>query len=226
MGSALPGWLTPVAWTFLALSVASAAAIAYDIYARHRRHTHLGAELVWVGSALYFGPFALGLYARQGRVPVRTAELDDRQPDRHRLPLAAEVLPGGTASAVAHVMGVPLVVASGLTIAGTDLWVMILVIAVLAIALLFLYERGTGAPSGAAVPAGAAVAAAVLTVLAFDIGMGGWMVLLHLNAAMPAATEAGFWFLMQIGVVLGLVTGYPAVAWLARRNHGAAPLSA
>lgn len=225
MESALPHWLTPVAWTFLALSGVTAAGIAYDIYARRRRHVHPAAELVWVGSALYLGPFALGLYAREGRAPARTAEVVGRQPDHHRLPRAADVLPGGTASAVSHVIGVPLVIASGLTIAGIELWVMILAIAALAIALLFTYERATGVPRGAVVPVGAALAAAVLTVLAFDLGMGGWMVLLHVNALMPAATEAGFWFLMQIGVVLGLVTGYPAVAWLARR-HGAAPLSA
>ena len=59
----------------------------------------------------------------------------------------------------------------------------------------------------------------VLTVLAVDIGMGGWMLLLHFNEYMPPATEGTFWFLMQIGIVLGLATGYPAVAWLARRNR-------
>ena len=226
MESTIPGWLTPVAWTFLALAVASAAAIAYDIYARGHRHTHLAAELVWVGSALYLGPFALGLYARRGRTPA-TAERAavGREQDSGRHPSAADALPGGTASAIAHVIGVPLVIASGLTIAGLDLWVMILVIAAVAMVLLFSYERAIGTSRGAGIPVGAAIAAAVLTVLAFDIGMGGWMLLLHFNALMPAATEASFWFLMQIGIVLGLITGYPAVAWLARRRS-AAPLSA
>ena len=59
--------------------------------------------------------------------------------------------------------------------------------------------------------------------LAFDIGMGGWMLLLHFNEYMPPATEGTFWFLMQIGIVLGLATGYPAVAWLARRNRTMTP---
>ena len=128
---------------------------------------------------------------------------------------------GGTASAGAHLIGVPLVIASGWTIAGTDLWVMILVIGALAAGLLFLHERATTAR-----PSGAVAAVALLTVLAFDVGMGGWMVLLHLNGLMPAATEAAFWFLMQIGVVLGLVTGYPVVARLARGNRSAAPAGA
>ena len=52
METDLSGWLTPLAWVFLALSLASAAAIAHDIWGRRQRHTHLAAELVWVGSAL------------------------------------------------------------------------------------------------------------------------------------------------------------------------------
>ena len=225
MGSALPGWLTPVAWAFLVLAALSAAAIGYDIYAGGRRHNSLAAELVWVGSALYLGPAALALYARQGRTPATSGRAPAARRGAGRPTRVSDGLPGGTASAIAHVIGVPLVIASGLTIAGIDLWVMILVIGALAIALLFAYER-IAAPTGARVGAGAAAAAAVLTVLAFDVGMGGWMLLLHFNALMPPATEASFWFLMQLGIVLGLVTGYPAVAWLARRRSPAAPLAA
>ncbi len=132
---------------------------------------------------------------------------------------AVAALPGGGASAVAHLIGVPLVVASGLTIAGIDLWVMILVIGVLAMALLFVYERVTPRHRAGALPVGPALTAAVLTVLAFDVGMGGWMLLLHFNELMPPAGDATFWFLMQVGIVLGLVTGYPAVRWLASRNR-------
>ena len=125
-------------------------------------------------------------------------------------------LPGGGASALAHLVGVPLVLASGFTIAGLDLWVMILVIGALAMVLLFVYERAIRHHGG--FQAGAAVLAAVVTVLAFDLGMGGWMLLLHFNDLMPPATDGAFWFLMQIGIVLGLATGYPTVAWLSRRR--------
>jgi ABC-type Co2+ transport system permease subunit len=225
MESRLPGWLTPVAWTFLGLAIASAAVIAYDIYARGNRHNRPVDELVWLGSALYLGPFALVPYARHRRSSMAVHVSVDR-PTTGRRPVAADGLPGGTASAIAHLIGVPLVIASGLTIAGIDLWVMILVIAVLAMALLFVYERAATGVGGPAISVGAAVAAAAMTVVAFDIGMGGWMILLHFNDWMPAATEASFWFLMQVGIVLGLITGYPVVAWLVRRGRSAAPLYA
>ena len=57
-----------------------------------------------------------------------------------------------------------------------------------------------------------------MTVLAFDLGMGGWMLVLHFNGIMPPLTSASFLFFMQIGIVLGFLTGYPAVALLLKRG--------
>lgn len=210
MTNNVPDWLTPVAWTFIALAVLSAVVIAMDIYGRGHRQRTIAAEIVWVSSALYLGPVGVWLYAKTGRARVRS-----NQPDRDTDTSATAVsLPGGAASAIAHLIGVPLVLASGLTIAGIDLWVMLLVIGSLAIVLLFAFERASA--SGLAV--GAAAGAAVLTVLAFDIGMAGWMLLLHFTEYMPPASEGSFWFLMQIGIVLGLVTGYPVAVALARKG--------
>ncbi|MEQ7845698.1 DUF4396 domain-containing protein [Nocardioides kribbensis] len=232
MTNRVPDWLTPISWLYIALALLSAAAIAVDIYARHRRHTTVAEEVVWIASALYLGPFALPLYARHGRTTAqttarttaRTTENDVAATtgQNHDQPTAVAGLPGGGASAIAHLVGVPLVLASGLTIAGIDLWVMIIVIGVLAMAFLFAYERAAS-ERGRAVPVGAAVVAAVLTVLAFDIGMGGWMLLLHFNEFMPPASEGSFWFLMQVGIVLGLLTAYPVVSWLSRRHQTIAP---
>lgn len=212
MTNRVPDWVTPLAWAFIALAVATAAWIAYDIYARRHRHDTVAVELVWIASALYLGPFALPVYTRYGRAPVRGAT-----------PAAVAGLPGGGASAVAHLIGVPLVIASGITIAGIDLWVMIIVIGTLAIMLLFVYERSAARAAQRRLTVGAAALAAVVTVLAFDIGMGGWMLLLHFNELMPPATEASFWFLMQLGIVLGLLTGYPVVKWLASRGETVSP---
>ena len=221
MTNRVPEWLTPIAWLFITLALLTAAAIAFDIFARRHRHDTVAVELVWIASALYLGPFALLAYARHGRTAVRTGS---KHAAAQPQPTAVAGLPGGGASAVAHLVGVPLVVASGLTIAGIDLWVMIIVIGLLAMALLFVYERAASRHGrAAALPIGAAAVAAVLTVLAFDIGMGGWMLLLHFNEFMPPATEGSFWFLMQIGIVLGLLTGYPVVSWLTQRHKTVVP---
>lgn len=221
MTNRVPDWLTPVAWLFIALALLSAAAIAVDIFARRHRHRTVAVELVWVTSALYLGPFALIVYARYGRAIAQPAKTAEGPAGR---PTAVAGLPGGGASAVAHLIGVPLVIASGLTIAGINLWVMIIVIGVLAMILLFVYERSASRHAQArALPVGTAAIAAVLTVLAFDIGMGGWMLLLHFNEFMPPANEGSFWFLMQVGIVLGIITGYPVVKWLTRRHQIVVP---
>ncbi len=221
MRSDVPDWLTPVAWTYITLSLVSAALIAVDIYLRRRRHDSLATELVWVTSALYLGPFAVLVYLSRGRANPATGVTGDDVADdgAPASATAVAVLPGGGASALAHLVAVPFVAAVGWTIAGMAMWAMIPVIAVLAIAMLTVYERlasRAGRLDGRTrgLTLGAAVVAAVITVAAFDIGMVGWMVLLHLNDLMPPVSDGTFWFLMQVGVIVGLVTGYPAVKWL------------
>ena len=199
----VPGWLTALSWAFVAVTVVCAALIAFDVFVRGRRQPSRTMDVVWPVSALYLGPLALVLYARWGR-------------PRSTPPVAAGGLAGGAASALAHLVGVPLVVVSGLTIAGIDLWPMILVIAVIATALLAGFEAVAGRGWTTA------LVLALVTVLAFDVGMGGWMLLLHFTESMPSATNIAFWFLMQVGVVLGTMTALPVIRWLARRSAGPA----
>lgn len=220
MTDRVPDWLTPISWVVVALAVASATAIATDIYLRRHRQASVAVEVVWISAALYLGPFAVLAYRRHARTTATTSPAHAARPVT-RSNGAVAGLPGGGASAIAHLIGVPLVIASGLTIAGIQLWVMILVIGALAVLLLAVYERNASAERRTSV--GAALAVATLTVLAFDLGMGGWMLLLHFNELMPPATDAAFWFLMQLGIVLGLLTGYPVVRWLAARRQGVSP---
>lgn len=216
MTSNVPGWLTPVAWIYIAAALAGAALIAYDIYGRGSRLTDRGSELVWVSSGLYLGPFAVPLYRRHARRRVQATSGTLAESSK---PTVISGLHGGSASALAHLIGVPLVLASGLTIAGINLWVMIIVIGIVAIALLAVYEQTTHGRQTVL----AAVGTAVITVLAFDIGMVAWMLLLHYNAFMPPPSDGVFWFLMQLGILAGLVTGYPVVKSLARYNRATAP---
>ncbi len=222
METVSPGWLTPVSWIFVALGVISAALVLYDIYGRRHRQPNAAMGIVWPISALYLGPFGLWAYNRWGKArsntPGERASLSEK--DLHGKALTGST-PGGAAATVGHFIGVPLVVASGLTIAGTNLWVLIIVIALLAIALLFGFEyffASSADRSSAGKSAGVALLTATVTVLAFDIGMGGWMLVMHFGNFMPAPTDISFFFLMQIGLVLGFLTAYPAVRALIRRR--------
>ncbi len=218
---ALPGWVDPVAKVFVALAVLAAIAVAYEIYGRGYRQRVRSMEAVWALSALWLGPFALPLYARTGR--PRSDKWQAEHPTGGELGLSAAAasggLPGGAASLIGHVLGVPIVLAAGWSLFGVDMFAMIAVIAVLAIAMLFAFEYSTAARrdvGGKTV--GAALLVATVTVLAFDLGMGGWMLVLHFNELLPPLTSVNFLFLMQIGIVLGFLTGYPAVALLLKRG--------
>lgn len=223
MRPTLPDWLAQVAWTYITFSLLSAALIAFDIYLSRRRHPRVSTELVWITSGLYLGPFAVGFYLRHGRADVTSRAAALGATEHQRTVFA--VLSGGGASAVAHLIAVPLVLAIGWTIAGMAMWPMIIVIFGLASALLVINELASNGASSAQsrrrISLGAALVVGCITVAAFDIGMVGWMLLLHFNDSMPEPKDVSFWFLMQLGVIAGLITGYPAVRWLLRRDQTA-----
>ena len=224
MGTMIPGWLTAVSWAYVGLALLCAAIILYDVYGRGYRQPTGVMGVVWPITALYFGPLALPAYQRWGRPRSEKWRREHGSAPEKSLPVAAATggIPGGAASAVGHVIGVPLVVLTGLTIAGQSLWVMILVIAVIASVLLFAFEYffstvpARGLPAGRGL--GVALLIALVTVLAFDVGMGGWMLVMHFLLFMPPLTDVTFLFLMQVGLILGFLTGYPAVLWLLRRG--------
>ena len=224
MGTMIPGWLTALSWAYVGVALLCAAAILHDVYGRGYRQRVRAMEAVWPITALYLGPLGLLLYYRWGRPRTERWQKEHGSVPEKSLPAAAATggTPGGAASAIGHVVGVPLVVLSGLTIAGEALWVMILVIAVIATLLLFAFEYffstvpARGLPSGKGL--GVALLIALVTVLAFDVGMGGWMLVMHFLLFMPPLTDVTFLFLMQVGLILGFLTGYPAVLWLVRRG--------
>jgi len=231
MQAGLPAWLTTLSWIFIATAVASAAAILYDIYGRGHRQPQRIMEAVWPLSALYLGPLALPAYNRFGRSRSTVWQQHAAAASDHS-PTAAAVqsaLPGGVWSGLAHIVAVPLVVATGLTIANVDMWAMIAIITVLATAGIFLFEYLFFTSKDRRVPGLAgvrpALVVATITVVAFDLGMIGWMLMLYYTENMPAAGDVRFTFLMQIGLILGTLTAYPAMRLLASRRTRVAAIA-
>lgn len=211
-------WLEPAAWIYLAISVASAVVIAYQIYGRGRRTGSHAMSIAWIVGALYLGPLALFMFQRAGRASAREATRTDGRNAGHAAATVRGGLLGGAASAIAHVIGVPFVVLLGLTLAGDALWAMVAVITVLAIVLLIAFEYAVRSNRSVAPGLAVTLVAAVVTIVFFDVGMLGWMLLLHFNGLMPAVTEVTFVFLMQVGLVLGFIAGAPAISALLRRG--------
>lgn len=65
-----------------------------------------------------------------------------------------------------------------------------------------------------------AIKADTLSLVAFEIGMFGWMTLAAFFwlGLEPDVATPQFWFMMQIAMVLGFATAYPANWWLVRRG--------
>jgi hypothetical protein len=60
-----------------------------------------------------------------------------------------------------------------------------------------------------------------LALSAFEIGLFGWMAIMQLvlfTSPHLATDTAAFWFLMQVGMLIGFITTYPVNWWLIR--HG------
>jgi hypothetical protein len=62
-----------------------------------------------------------------------------------------------------------------------------------------------------------AVKADTLALTAFEIGLFAWMAVVYfLFVPRPELTSASYWFMMQIGMVLGFIASYPANWYLVR----------
>ena len=66
-----------------------------------------------------------------------------------------------------------------------------------------------------------ALRADALSLTSFEIGLFGWMAIMQLvlftDPHLPPDTSS-YWFLMQIGMILGFLTTYPVNWWLIRRG--------
>lgn len=221
-----PDWMVVLSWCGLALGFASAATIAADVFGRRHRQPMRIMEAVWPVTALYFGPAAVWGYFRFGR-PMSHRWLTDH--DRNEPP--AKPRWAATAVAVSHcgagctlgdIIAEFTIFAIGATIAGQSLFAMFVGDYLAAVGLGFVFQyfaiapmRGLGLGKGLR----EAAKADVLSLTAFEVGLFGWMALTyyvffpgpHLEPTSPV-----FWFLMQVGMIIGFFTAWPVNVWLIR----------
>jgi hypothetical protein len=211
-----PTWLTVLAWAALAVAFLAAAAIAYDIFGRGYRQKMWIMEVVWPVTALYAGPFAWLAYRRWGRPGSR----DYGEP----VSVGIGVSHCGAGCTLGDIVGAWLVFLVGWELLGLALPAEYIVDFALAFALGIAFQffsiapmRGLGLRDGLQ----AAVKADTLSLVAFELGLFGWMAVMQF-VLFPdphlAPDHAAYWFLMQIGMVIGFLTSYPANVWLVRRG--------
>ena len=223
----IPAWLTITSWVFISVGLASAAVIVADIYLLgYREHVKI-MEAVWPLTALYAGPLALAAYFRWGR-PMSRRWMRARGRGMSAKPFWAGTAVSATHCGAGCVLGDLiaewLVFAAGLTLAGLALPAEYALDYVLALSWGILFQYFVIAPMRhPPVREGLRLAAKAdfLALTAFEIGLFGWMAITQLvlftSPHLPA-NSAAFWFMMQIGMLIGFATTYPVNWWLIR--HG------
>jgi len=205
--------LNTLAWVSLAVAFGCAAAIVFDMFVGGRRPAMRIMEIVWPVTALYLGPLALAGYWRWGRGGHR----------QWPMPVATTLAVShcGAGCTLGDIIGSSLVVVLGLEVSGLGLWAELPLDFALAYLLGIAFQyftiapmRGLGVRDGLA----AALKADTLSLVAFEVGLFGWMILVQL-VFFPGhlhADEPFFWMMMQIGMALGFMTAYPVNWWLVR----------
>ena len=223
-----PHWFELVAWAALGLGFASALVIAADFVLLGNRQHMAIMNFVWPLTALYAGPLALWAYFAHGR---RMSHKQMRMLGAERMTesesrdswwqVSLSDTHCGAGCALGDIGGEWLVWATAWTIGSTaelgpeyilDLplaWIFGILFQYFAIAPL----RGQ---VGELAPLRDAIKSDTLSVLSFEVGLFGWMALAHYVIWQPSlpTDSSSWWFMMQIGMMVGFLTSWPVNRWL------------
>jgi len=212
----MPQWLVTLSWVSIVLGLVTASAVASDV-ARHPQHMKI-MNVVWPVTALYFPVAGWWVYTSMGRPMAADAPMmkEGRSFWKSVFVSATHCASG---CVIGDLIGAPLVFATGWVLFGERLYAEYAVEFVLAylfgIAFQYLPIRATRKvpPREALIDA---VKSDTLALTAFEVGLFGWMALNYFlvsPAQRPDVSTGVYWFMMQIGMILGLLTSYPA-NWL------------
>ncbi|GAN79853.1 MULTISPECIES: DUF4396 domain-containing protein [Acidocellaceae] len=224
----IPLWLTIVSILSLIAAFSSAALIIIDL--RKRPQPMAVMNPVWPITALYFGPIGLWAYYALGRAAKpQSAEMSGHNGHHHHdgsdQPFWISTFIGsthcGAGCTLGDIIAEFLVFFTGAAFVGSTFGTELVLDYVFAFTLGVAFQyfsiapmRGLGLKDGII----AAVKADFLSLTAFEVGLFGWMALMrfvffgpHLHPDSPV-----YWFMMQIGMIIGFATTYPMNWFLVR----------
>jgi hypothetical protein len=216
-----PAWLRALAAVWLISSAATFVVILYDLLAGHAQQMKV-MSWVWPITALYFGPVALWSYMTIGRRAEKGAHPSTKTPFWETAFVATTHC--GAGCTLGDVVAEWVIFLVGFQIAGMFLWSELIFDFVAAFVLGIVFQYFSIVPMQK-LPPGKGVVAALradaLSLTAFEIGLFGWMLLMHfvIFRHLPLHPDrAVYWFMMQVGMLLGFATSYPVNWWLVRRG--------
>ncbi len=211
-----PEWLKSVADVMIFLDVISALIVAGDIVAGHRQKMAI-MNLVWPVTGLYLGPLGLWAYWVMGRSGRDHG--GDRKPFWQTVFIATSHC--GAGCTLGDAIGESAIFATGLVVFGSALLTAFVVDFCLAYLFGVVFQffsiapmRNLGLRDGLL----AAIKADTISLIAFEVGMFSFMALNRLVffSDPPGPNTLSFWFLMQLAMIVGFATSYPANWWLVK----------
>lgn len=230
-----PEWLHVSAWIYLGLCSAIALWMIFDFLRGHRQKMWI-MYVVWPITAMYFGPVALWMYLRTRRVNTTSEPKPDEQtqekikemePTREQATLAGFHCGAGCSLGdITGEAGLFAIGGAAMTfIAGSEFATKLVVDFVLAYLFGIFFQYFTIVPMRGLSPGKgilASVRADTISIMAFEVGMFAWMAITRF-ALFPEPRRIHrnmvvFWFMMQIAMMIGWATSYPANVWLLRKG--------
>jgi hypothetical protein len=216
-----PDWLNSLAAASIALAFVCAAIALVLLILRPQKMQIM--NVVWPVTALYWGPLALWGLWRMGTPPPTQPRGVTRQQEATKpfwQQVAVAVTHCGAGCTLGDIVGEWLVFAFGWSLFGEKVYAQFLVDFPIAFGLGVIFQYFTVAPMrGLGLKDGltAALKADTISIVAFEIGLFGWMAL-SAFVLFPGESTATWnhWFQMQIGMIIGFFTSFPANHFLLR----------
>ncbi|RSL34440.1 DUF4396 domain-containing protein [Salibacterium salarium] len=212
--------LESVAWISIFIGIMQAVYITIDVIKTPQKTMPI-MNIVWPLTGLYFPVLGLLTYLKLGKGHTRHRVKHNGHHMHHHenKPFWQSVFVSTThcssGCSLGDMIGVPIVALTGLTIAGSTLFADYMVEFILAYIFGIAFQYYGMGFSKKGEPRKAikdAIKADTLALIAFEIGMFGWMAIVHyvIFTQPPEPITSVFWFMMQIAMMLGFLTSYPA----------------
>lgn len=238
----VPPWLHLVAVAFLVVGLLCATLIAVD-ETRHPQHMWI-MNLVWPVTALFGTGFVVWAYFRYGRLAthgqmMQAKARQDKPPSTTETPFAIMVAKGaghcGAGCTIGDILAEflafslpPVAIWFGYrTVFAEKMFAVWILDYIFAFAIGVAFQYFTIKPMRNLSPGEGivqALKADALSLTAWQLGMYGFMAFAqfylfrHLLGLRLEANSAEFWFMMQIAMIAGFMTSYPANWWLISRG--------
>ncbi|MED3971713.1 DUF4396 domain-containing protein [Priestia megaterium] len=226
-------WLEILSYIAIAVGIIQFLIITIDVI-RHPQMMFV-MNIVWPITGLYFPIIGVWFYFTLGRKDIKKqhhshhSSHDTHENHEHhhsKKPFWQGVIVSTThcssGCSIGDLIGAPIVFMTGWTIAGSVLFADYVTEFILAyiLGIAFQYYGMKMNNNSPKEELKNAVKADTWSLLAFEIGMFGWMALSHyvFFSEPPKPNNVVFWFMMQIAMIIGFFTSYPANWILAKKG--------